>query len=188
MAALNGLSVPALPEARMPVNLARQKGVFQMSEEKKTGLLAGIVRRKNGYRPFAPKAYRPLFARQIVGNISALRSGDENAASMVHRDRRSLNYKLRIGYGTKNEWVPNPYHAKDEHIEFATVDGVVDALEDVLAKAQSGEFNRALDEMLRARKDRGKKMQKNASKRKAEPLLIEHTPGKALDEEDHTVH
>lgn len=131
--------------------------------------------KKNAFRSRAPSAYRPAFIKQVEDNIVALVLGDLEDASMVHQDKRSLTFKLRIGQGGKNQYVRNPYHLKDEYLDYATIPEAIDALHVIRRKAKDGEFDEALDELLVKRQTHAKKMA-DARKRKADKKGVFASP------------
>jgi predicted P-loop ATPase/GTPase len=119
-----------------------------MSETKKTGLLAGYERKKNGWSPLVPGAYKAQFIDQIQDNIHALLVDDLASATMVRRDKRTLEYLLRIGIGKKNRYVPNQYHRQYGVRVFACKDDVIEALKELLDEARRGIYDETLDEVL----------------------------------------
>lgn len=131
-----------------------------MTETTKSGLLAGTPMKKNGFRRLSPGVYHLQFVEQIQENIWALLRDDLDAATMVLRDKRTLGYKLRIGIGKKNRWVPNPYHEQHEYLEFRTIEAVIEALKELLEQAQSGVYDEKLDELMVARQQHAINMAK----------------------------
>ena len=130
------------------------KNLTPMATTANDGILHGRNVKKNAFRRVKPGAYLARFIRQVGGNIEEVLHGDLEEALMVRSDERTGGYKLRIGLGGKNEYVTNDYHAKEEFLEYDSLEEVRDALQVILKKAKEGEFSDALENLRETRQKR----------------------------------
>ena len=117
-------------------------------------ILVGRNVKKNAFQRKTPEAYQLELIEQIEDNIIAVLLGKINSASMITRNKRTSDYRFRIGLGGKNEYVANVYHSRDDYLEYGSLKELSDALHVVLEKANNGEFDKSLAELCQKRQKR----------------------------------
>jgi hypothetical protein len=117
-------------------------------------ILVGRNVKKNAFQRKTPEAYQLELIEQIEDNIIAVLLGKIKSASMITRNKRTGDYRFRIGLGGKNEYVANVYHSRDDHLEYGSLKELSDALHLVLKKAKNGEFDKSLAELCHKRQKR----------------------------------